>query len=186
MLRCPTTLQLPIVVSESQDRAPLERARAFETAGDESVYASAIEEAKVNYGWAIDAFLDARAFEEAIRICRKLIRLSPDVVRTRFTLLFLLVGLGRYEEARPALEEYVRVVQQSGTRSFAIPRLQLLAHVTEDPETNARIEEILLGLGAEQLGYSVHTRDHLAAEPVSDPERVERWETLLPIALRDD
>jgi tetratricopeptide (TPR) repeat protein len=173
-------------VSESQEKTPLEQAKTFEAAGDESVYESAIEEAKVTYGWAIDTFLEARAFEEAIRICRKLIRLSPDVVRTRFTLLFLLVGLGRYEEARLALEEYVRVVQQTGTRSFAIPRLQLLAHVTEDPETNARIEAILIGLGAEQLGYAVHTRDHLSAEAVSSAERVERWETLLPIALRDD
>jgi tetratricopeptide (TPR) repeat protein len=175
-----------IVVTESQDQTQIERAKAFEAAGDESVYESAIEEAKVNYGWAIDSFLEARAFEEAIRICRKLIRLSPDVVRTRFTLLFLLVGLGRYAEARPALEEYVRVVQETGTRSFAIPRLQLLAHVTEDPETNARIESILLGLGAEQLGYAVHTRDPAAAEAMSGAERVERWETLLPIALRDD
>jgi tetratricopeptide (TPR) repeat protein len=179
-------MQPLIVVSESEDQAPLEKARAFEAAGDESVYESAIEEAKVNYGWAIDTFLEARAFEEAIRICRKLIRLSPDVVRTRFTLLFLLVGLGRYDEARPALEEYVRVVQETGTRSFAIPRLQLLAHVTEDAETNARIEAILVGLGAEQLGYAIHTRDHHAGEPVSGAERVERWETLLPIALRDD
>lgn len=179
-------MQPQTVVSESQEQTPLDRAKSFEAAGDESVYESAIEEAKVNYGWAIDTFLEARAFDEAIRICRKLIRLSPGVVRTRYTLLFLLVGLGRYDEARPALEEYVRVVQATGTRSFAIPRLQLLAHVTEDPETNARIESILVGLGAEQLGYAVHSRDQLAGEPVSGAERVERWETLLPIALRDD
>ena len=166
---------------------PLGRAHAFEEAGDESVYESAIEEAKVNYGWAIDAFLEARAFEEAIRICRKLIRLSPDVVRTRFTLLFLLVGLARYEEALVALDDYVRVVQASGTRSFAVPRLQLLAHVTQDATTSARIETILAGLGAEQLGYSAPTtREHLAIEPTSEAERAERWETLLPIALRDD
>lgn len=178
-------MQPSIVVSESQDLPPLERAHAFEVAGDECVYESGIEGAKVNYGWAIDTFLGARAFEEAIRICRKLIRLSPDVVRTRYTLLFLLVGLGRYEEARAALEDYMRVVQATGTRSFAIPRLQLLAHVTEDSETSALIESILTGLGAEQLGYTVHTRD-LAAEPPTGAARVERWETLLPIALRDD
>src|SRR5690606_14991448 len=129
-----------IVLSESQGEPPLERAQSFEAAGDECVYASRIEEAKVSYGWAIDAYLESRAYEEAIRICRKLIRLWPEVVRTRYTLLFLLVGLGRDEEARSALAEYVQVVQASGTRSFAIPRLQLLAHVTQDPETTAHIE----------------------------------------------
>lgn len=174
-------------VSSDPEQDPLGRARSFEEAGDESVYESAIEEAKVNYGWAIDTFLEARAFEEAIRICRKLIRLSPDVVRTRYTLLFLLVGLGRYEEARVALEDYVRIVQASGTRSFAIPRLQLLAHVTQDAETISRIEAILQDLGAEQLGYTPPpAREYLTAEPTSEAERAERWETLLPIALRDD
>lgn len=175
------------VVSDNQDLNPVDRARACEAAGDACVYESAIEEAKVNYGWAIDAFLEGRAFEEAIRICRKLIRLSPDVVRTRYTLLFLLVGLGRHEEARAALGEYVKVVRASGTRTFAVPRLQLLAHVTEDPETTDMIESILTELGAEQLGYTVHhARDYPASEPANDAERVERWETLLPIALRDD
>jgi tetratricopeptide (TPR) repeat protein len=171
------------LVSEHPPQDPLVRARAFEAAGDESVYESAIEEAKVNYGWAIDTFLEGRAFEEAIRICRKLIRLSPDVVRTRYSLLFLLIGLGRYEEARAALEDYVRVVHTSGTRSFAIPRLQ----VTEDDETLARIEAILTDLGSEQLGFPHPlVRDHLTAEATAGADRTERWETLLPIALRDD
>lgn len=174
-----------ILVSEEQQPDPIERARVFESAGDECVYDSRISEAKVNYGWAIDAFLEARAYEEAIRICRKLIRLSPDVVRTRYTLLFLLIGLERYDEARPALEDYVRVVLASGTRSFATPRLQLLAHVTDDPETNAQIDSILRGLGGESLGDTPH-RDEPRVEPSTGPDRMERWETLLPIALRDD
>ncbi|HEX6923945.1 MAG TPA: hypothetical protein VF167_00840 [Longimicrobiaceae bacterium] len=172
-------------VSERQTSPPLERARAFELAGDECVYDSRIEQAKVSYGWAIDAFLDARSFEEAMRICRKLIRLSPDVVRTRYTLLFLLIGLERYEEARSELLEYARVVRESGTRSFAIPRLQLLAHVTDDPETLQLLESLLSELGAEQLGYSTHLRETGSPSP-SGADRRERWETLLPIALRDD
>ena len=173
-------------MSESQQQTPLERARRFEAAGDESVYASELDQAKVNYGWAIDTFLEARAYEESIRICRKLIRIAPDVVRTRYTLLFLLVGLGRYSEARPALDDYLRVVQETGTRSFAIPRLQLLAHVTDDPDTIAHIESILRGLGAEQMGFTLRGSEDPAAERPSGAESIERWETLLPIALRDD
>ena len=173
------------VLSERQEEPPTDRARAFETAGDECVYDSRIEEAKVNYGWAIDAFLDARAYEEAIRICRKLIRISPDVVRTRYTLLFLLIGLGRYEEAAPALEEYLGVVQASGTESFAVPRLHLLAHVTDDITTSERLEAILDSLGAERMGFTIFHRDREPA-PSHTADRMDRWETLLPIALRDD
>lgn len=173
------------VLSERQGEPPLPRARDFEAAGDACVYESRMEEAKVSYGWAIDSFLEARSFDEAIRICRKLIRISPDVVRTRYTLLFLLIGQGRYGEAVPALEDYLRVVQETGTRSFAIPRLHLLAHVTDDPATSARIEEILSDLGAQQLGYTILHREEIPGAG-SEADRAERWETLLPIALRDD
>ena len=97
------------------------------------------------------------------------------------------MGLGRYDEARAALEDYVRLVQESGTRSFAIPRLHLLAHVTENAEMLARIEAILSELGTDQLGYGQPlAREYLAAEPGTHVDRAERWETLLPIALRDD
>ena len=163
----------------------LARARALEAAADARVYESEVEDAKVNYGWAIDTFLEERAFEEAIRICRKLIRLAPDVVRTRYTLLFLLIGLGRFEEALPALEEYVEVVRKSGTRSYAVPRLQLLAHVTDDARTSSRIVEILRRFGVGDAEEHAEGRGTTADLP-SEEERLQRWETLLPIALRDD
>lgn len=175
-----------IVLSDRKEQNLLEQARRFEAAGDECVYANDVHQAKVNYGWAIDSFLEARAYDESIRICRKLIRIAPDVVRTRYTLLFLLVGLGRYSEARPALDDYLRVVQQTGTRSFAIPRLQLLAHATDDPDTIAHIEEILRGLGAEQMGFTLRGSEQAAPPGSPGSESIERWETLLPIALRDD
>lgn len=164
---------------------PSERARHFESAGDASVYDDRIEEAKVHYGTAIDAYLDAEAFEEAIRICRKLIRIAPDVVRTRFTLLFLLVGVGCAEEARAALEEYVAVVQSTRTEQFAIPRLQLLAHVTRDAGIIHRIEEILTTFEGTPSALPA-SGAALAHESRSDWELSERWQTLLPIALKDE
>ena len=180
-----TRPELPPSVTDRQAQDSLARARALEAAADARVYESEVEDAKVNYGWAIDTFLEERAFEEAIRICRKLIRLAPDVVRTRYTLLFLLIGLGRFDEAVPALEEYVEVVRRSGTRSYAVPRLQLLAHVTDDARTSERIVETLRRFGvAEARG---DTSEHgPAADLPSQEERLQRWETLLPIALRDD
>lgn len=170
---------------DSQAQDPLARARALEAAADARVYESDVEAAKVNYGWAIDTYLEQRAFDEAIRICRKLIRLAPDVVRTRYTLLFLLVGLGRYDEARPALEEYVELVRRSGTRSYAVPRLQLLAHVTDDRETSDRIVATLHRFGVGEAGEHVPARATSDTSP-GEKERLQRWETLLPIALRDD
>lgn len=172
-------------MTDRQAQDTLDRARAFEAAADALVYESEVGEAKFNYGWAIDTFLEQRAFEEAIRICRKLIRLAPEVVRTRYTLLFLLIGLGRYDEARAALDEYVELVRRSGTRSYAVPRLQLLAHVTDDRETSDRIVATLERFGVSEAGEHVHA----AASPAAlatEEERVQRWETLLPIALRDD
>lgn len=171
-------------MTDRQAQDPLDRARAFEAAADALVYRSEVEEAKINYGGAIDAFLEGRDFEEAIRICRKLIRLAPEVVRTRFTLLFLLVGRSRYEEARQALDEYVELVRRSGTRSYAVPRLQLLAHVTDDPDTSARIVASLERFGLGEAGEQVHAT--AADTTASEEDRMHRWETLLPIALRDD
>lgn len=149
------------------------------------MYDSRIEEAKVHYGTAIDAYLDVEAFEEAIRICQKLIRIAPDVVRTRFTLLFLLVGVGCAEEALAALDEYVAVVKETGTQPFAIPRLQLLAHATRDPAIVGRIEAVVTSFegvpGTPPLRAPGQLRDTR-----SDGELIERWHTLLPIALKDD
>ena len=164
---------------------PSERAGRFEAAGDASVYEDRIEEAKVHYGTAIDAYLDIEAFEEAIRICRKLIRLAPDVVRTRFTLLFLLVGVGCAEEARAALNEYVELVKKTNTQQFAIPRLQLLAHATRDAEIIDRIEEALATFEGSSTALPTSGAS-LVREARRDWELSERWQTLLPIALKDD
>lgn len=174
------------MLSEVADSGtPPERARHFESAGDASVYDDRIEEAKVHYGTAIDAYLDVEAFAEAIRICRKLIRIDPEVVRTRFTLLFLLVGVGCAEEARAALDEYLAVVQATGTQEFAIPRLQLLAHVTRDVGIINRIEEILSTFEGSPAAQSA-SGAALARESRSEWELSERWQTLLPIALKDE
>jgi Flp pilus assembly protein TadD len=99
----------------------------FEGLGDEEVYLGDLSAAKRGYGRAIDIYLAERNYGAAIRTCRKLIRLAPDVVRTRFTLAYLLVGQGHFEEATVAVKEYEAAVRLSGTDSYAWPLLTLLA-----------------------------------------------------------
>lgn len=156
-----------------------ERGRDFEKEADALVYEGAWEEAKRPYGWAIDAYLDLGLYEEAIRTCRKLIRVAPDVVRTRFTLAFLLTGRGRHSEANRALMDYVSAITDLQLRSYAVPRLQLLAQATDDSETLALLEKILHDLGAEIVSQTPSGTDMSELDPGA------RWERLLFYAVRE-
>lgn len=158
----------------SREEAAVRQAEEFVCAADALLYEGEVEQAKVRYGRAIDAFLDAGRYEAAMRTCRTLIRIAPDVVRTRYTLGYLLVGCGSPEEAEAVLWKYVRAVQKTRAEAYAVPRLGLLAHVTEDPALCAEIGAMLRELGTESdaeqgLGWA-------------NPR--ERWAGVLPIVLR--
>lgn len=157
----------------------------LESSGDEKVYAGDLPSAKERYGDAIDAYLAERDYDSAIRTCRKLIRLAPDVVRTHYTLAYLLVGRRQHQEALDALHEYSLAVQATHNQSYATPLLTLLAYVTESPEVRAGIARILTRVGT--LGDAPGSGEHeeilrQASDIGVSPQ--ERWERLLPIALR--
>lgn len=156
-----------------------ERGRDFEKEADSLVYEGAWEEAKRPYGWAIDAYLDVGLYEEAIRTCRKLIRVAPDVVRTRYTLAFLLTGRGRHGEAHRALTDYASAITDHQLRSYAVPRLQLLAQATDDSETLALLGKMLQDLGAEIVPQTPSGSD------ISGLDANTRWERLLYYAVRE-
>ena len=169
----PSNLLGPGVMQHPSD--PHSRARLLESEGDALVYGGDSSRAKVEYGRAIDAFVEAREFDDAIRTCRKLIRIGPDVVRTHFTLAYLLIGRRATEEVALALRDYLDAVRREGVESFAGPRLALLAYVTDDAKLQAMIGEMLVAIrAAERVPDLGNPRD------VS-----ERWERLLPIVLKD-
>lgn len=151
-------------------------AHRLEDSGDDDVYKGEIRDAREEYGRAIDAYVELGDAEGGIRTCRKLIRLVPDVVRTRYTLLCLLAAQRRSEEARRTLDEYLRYVSESGTGSYAVPRLVLLGAVVEDPQLREAIGAALLKLGAESDGANLMAHAKAAAAglwPGPDP-RVRR------------
>lgn len=130
-------------------------ARKLERRGDDAVYRGELRNAKAAYGRAIDSYLESDDNEGAIRTCRKLLRLTPDVVRTRFTLTCLLVAQRKVEEALDALSDYVRSVHETGTRSHAVPRLVVLGSIAEESILRDRIASALYDLGAPREGESI-------------------------------
>lgn len=153
----------------------LSRAKQFAEEGDAYVYRGDITRAKESYGSAIDGYLQSRDFAAAIELCRKLIRLAPDVARARYTLAFLLIGRGELQEARSLVAEYGEVVQRADAANFAIPRLQLLSQTTEDELTRMLIDRVIVDLGGSTIpAVSSRTLNTKKA-----------WERLLNTVLRD-
>lgn len=124
----------------------------FERHGDERVYEGDLAKAKIGYGEAIDAYIDAGLYEAAIRTCRKLIRLAPDVIRTHYTLLYLLTGEGRVDDAIAVLRDYAAAVRTGRQHDHAIPLLVLLMHVTDATPLREEAARALAELGARPAG----------------------------------
>lgn len=160
----------------SPSQATWEDGQQMEREGDAAVYDGDLHAAKARYGGAIDVFLEARDFEAAVKTCRKLIRVAPEVARARFTLSFLLIGQGRLEEARKELVHYADAVRATGAADFAVPRLQLLAHATRDVPTRVLIETLITDLGGARAP---------AQERSGTFDAMARWERVLDTVLRD-
>lgn len=139
------------------------------------------------YGVAIDALLEAEAYEEATRVARKVLRVAPQTVRVRFTLAFLLVGTGDLTEAKEVVTDYATVVRATGTEGFAIPRLILLAHASDDSPFRELVVRVLSFLGATDSQIRACTTTTSSSEASLSPgvESKARWHRLLQIAVRD-
>lgn len=151
-------------------------AEQFDREADAAVYDGDLRGAKAKYGWAIDAYLDLEDFESAVKTCRKIIRLAPEVARARFTLAFLLIGQGQLDEARMELVRYADAVRATEVEDFAIPRLQLLAHATGEATTRSLIETLITDLGGTIVPRIELTGSFDAAA---------RWARVLDTVLRD-
>ena len=158
------------------DRRTREDAEEMELEGDGAVYDGDLHGAKTGYGGAIDVYLETRDFDAALKTCRKLIRVAPDVARARFTLAFLLIGRGELEQARVELVGYADTVRGTDAADFAVPRLQLLAHATRDVTTRVLIETLIADLGGTLAA---------APENAGSFDAMARWERVLDTVLRD-
>ncbi len=168
--------------------SPGGRPPLFNRAGDFCAEAGERDAAKSYYGRAIDAYLEAEMYDAAAALCRKLIRFAPDVVRARFTLAVLSIGLGQIGEAEKELAEYARVTKKSKTQRYAIPRLRMITDATSDPQVHRFIAKALMELGdtrgGEGLLAAANATPGLAAVPTPAEERA-RWKRLLHVVMTD-
>lgn len=84
------------------------------------------------YGKSIDAHMELGQFDAAGAICRKLLRLLPDVVRARCTLAWLSVGKGLLEPAMEYVDGYVAAAVAGGQEKFARQQLRLMGQCVAD------------------------------------------------------
>lgn len=155
----------------------IEQAWRAEAEGDSLTYEGDLAGAKASFGVAIDRYVQARSFSDAVRTCRKVIRVAPDVARARFTLIFLLAGMGQPEQALAELPAYADAVRASDARGYAAAHLRLLEHATDDRSLTSAVSELAAELGMDSPGVSAKAVDGSTAK--------ERWEALLLGVLID-
>lgn len=163
---------------------PDERARIFNLAGDLCFDACSRERSLSYYGRAIDVYVAAQEFEAAVNMCRKIVRLTPEVVRARCTLAWMALGRGLMHEARMRIAEYAEAASVAGKEGAAAHHLRLMTEVAENQEVLESLAEALLQVGDDAganraygaaLGRAPLRRIRLPDAPD------ERWATVLEL-----
>ena len=126
---------------------PEERARIFNLAGDLCFDAGARERSLSYYGRAIDIYIATQQLEAAANMCRKIVRLTPEVVRARCTLAWVALGRGLIQEARLRIAEYAEAAAAAGKAGAAAQHLRLMTEVAENQEVLESLAEALLQVG---------------------------------------
>ena len=126
---------------------PDERARIFNLAGDMCFDAGVRERALGYYGRAIDVLLAADHIDGAVAVCRKIVRLTPEVVRARCTLAWMALGQGVIEEARQRIADYARAAASAGQEKAASRHLRMMTDIAANQEVLESLAEALLEIG---------------------------------------
>ncbi len=88
-------------------------------------------------------------------VCRKIIRVIPEVIRTRRTLAWLCLGKGFLEIAQEHIDAYAKASIDAGLEPLAVQQLQLMAQYVERPEFRGFLAEKLTELGAPDAAIRV-------------------------------
>lgn len=155
-----------------------EEALLLNQAADLALAAGDREEALRCYGESIDAHMALGRFDAATAICRKVLRLLPDVVRARCTLAWLCLGKGLLDVAREEIDGYVEAALRVGRGEMAAQHLRLMARYVVDAELRMHLARTLEALG-DQEGASQLRQ---AGSDGLPPERV-GWDPIVFAAL---
>lgn len=167
--------------------APSEaKAEIYVRMGDLCLEGGRRDHAVFHYGRGVDAHLKTGHFLSAAALCRKMIKLTPEVVRARCTLAFLALGDGLVADAERQIGDYVRAAAQAGTEELAIKRLRLMATATDAHDIRLLLGEYLVSLGdaraADEVYGAVFAEQNGVVPPRRESQR-ERWARLLRVSL---
>ncbi len=119
-------------IEEELAKAPgRHAARLQNRAGDLYLVKGERATALRHYGEAIDAYLQSGEYDNAMAVCRKIIRVVPEVIRTRRTLAWLCLGKGFLEIAREHVDAYIDASRDAGLESLAVQQLHLMAQYVD-------------------------------------------------------
>ena len=162
------------------------RAQLFNSAADLCLQEGEYLRALRYFGCSIDAYLEAGHHDAAPALCRKVIRLVPDVVRTRSTLASISLAKGMFRDAEEEIAEYVRAAAARQQEELAAKRLRLMGIATEHEQIRMQIGEYLLELGDPVAADTIFGRvyaERNGLRPLLSEDEEERWGRLLPVAL---
>lgn len=142
-------------------------ARLYNRAGD--LYLAGGENATAlgRYGRAIDAYMHAGQYDSAIAVCRKILRLVPNVVRTRCTLAWLCIGKGFLDIARGEVTAYVQAAKREGHEMLAAQQLRLMARYVGRRDFREFVATLLLDLGDRDGAARVQALGDEASQEIS-------------------
>ncbi len=131
-------------IEEELAKAPgRHAARLQNRAGDLYLVKGERATALRHYGDAIDAYLQSGEYDNAMAVCRKIIRVVPEVIRTRRTLAWLCLGKGFLEIAREHVDAYIDASRDAGLESLAVQQLHLMAQYVDRPDFREFLAEKL-------------------------------------------
>ncbi len=144
-----------VVASEDLERIEAELAKApgrhaarlQNRAGDLYLVKGERTTALRHYGEAIDAYLQSGEYDNAMAVCRKIIRVVPEVIRTRRTLAWLCLGKGFLEIAREHVDAYIDASRDAGLESLAVQQLHLMAQYVDRADFREFLAQKLDDLG---------------------------------------
>ncbi len=134
-----------------------EAARLLNRAGDLYLVKGDRPNALKRYGDAIDAYLQSGEYDNAMAVCRKIIRVVPEVIRTRRTLAWLCLGKGFLEIAREHIDAYTVASLEADLAPLAAQHLLLMAQYVDRSEFRNFLSDKLEQLGDEEAARRVRS-----------------------------
>jgi hypothetical protein len=127
----------------------------------------------------------ADRFNAATAVCKKVIRLSPQVVRARCTLAWLALGKGFVPEAQEYIDHYLMAAERAGREVLARHQVKRMSTVADAEPMRMFLAHRLLEMGEDRtanqvFGMVLQERNQRGRQPT---DAVQRWHEARRCAL---